>query len=552
MRPSTTARSRIAATLVCSLFTACAAGASADAIRSDAPSATDAMGDEAGPACGTKPAYGEPLVVDLPSKARLDLELAMRGGVPVVRYDCQTLEVLPGCRLDGGFEYAGVSVKEDVVTLNSRDEVRANLPISGATLAAGLERGSSLQLALAMVGKQSTTVREAMPADLVGDCGGATHFVRAAVLGAFALQRGSDASVGAAAEIFGAGVKAGSDTARDVTMRDGDVDACRGASPEASKPPPQCSSSLRLELVALAEQRSDPDAGEPAPAAWVDPCPDGYRLAAGKCSLEPAEAYVCAPSDRPDCLAQCEAGNAESCFHAAVPEGVSTMDVDERPAMSEVVTLLDKACEAGSARGCSGLSVAYELGSTVTQDIGKAGALLSRGCELGDGPGCYDLASRLAHDWPRSKGVWTRDDARATKLYQRACDLADERGCFKVAQRYFQAIGTPKNDKRGKAVLLRGCDAGSPKRCTELGMLMLGLLGPGKKYDGIQDVPVGLEILERSCRRDGYADACLLLAKVHGTGTGVTKDMETARQYHRKACPTDDAPKCESFEKFIR
>jgi hypothetical protein len=122
------------------LLTACAAGKAADTVRSDAPTAKDALGDDPSPVCGAAPAHGEPLVIDLPSKGRLDLELAMKDGVPVVRYDCGKLELVQGCKLDGSFEYAGVSLKEDVIVLDNRDEVRANLPVSGATLAASLER----------------------------------------------------------------------------------------------------------------------------------------------------------------------------------------------------------------------------------------------------------------------------------------------------------------------------------------------------------------------------------------------------------------------------
>jgi TPR repeat protein len=531
------------AAILLALCAACAPGAAAEKLRSEAPTANDAIGDDDAPACGDRPVYGEPLVVDLPSAARLDLEVAMKAGVPVVRYDCGKLELVKGCRLDGGFEYAGVSLKEDVVVLRNRDEVRANLPISGATIAASLDRGTSLQLAVAMIGKQSTTVQEATQAELEGSCDGATHFVRAALVGAFAMQRASDASVKAAAEIFGAGLSAATSADRDATMRDGKVDDCRSAAPEASSPPGQCASSIRLELVPIAEARRA--AKEVAPA-WSDPCPSGYRLTAGKCTQTPEEAYVCAPSDKAECKRECDKGNAESCFHAAMPD--PQVAPSERPSMADVRALLDKACSGGSARGCTGLGMLVEL---TDKDKQAAAALLDRGCEGGDVEGCLQLGDRLAQR--TSSREWPRDDAKATQLYQRACDLGREDGCFIVASRYFKGLGTPKNVARGKSVLRRGCDGGNAKRCAELGMLMLGLLGEDKELAGVEDVPAGLELLDRSCTKMGSEGACLMLAHMYATGTKVTADKARARDYHGRVCPSQqEAAGCERVGKLLK
>ncbi|MEM6995059.1 MAG: hypothetical protein AAF721_31385, partial [Myxococcota bacterium] len=119
------------------------------------------------------------------------------------------------------------------------------------------------------------------------------------------------------------------------------------------------------------------------------------------------------------------------------------------------------------------------------------------------------------------------------------------------ASRYFKGQGTAKDAKRGKTVLRRGCDAGNPKRCGQLGMLMLGLVG-GDELAGVEDVPAGLELLDRSCTKYDYRDACLLLAKLYGTGTKVPEDRSAAAQYHRRACPSDDAPGCTSLEQHLR
>jgi hypothetical protein len=530
---------------------ACPTGKVAETIRSDAPTANAALDGQTEVACGATPAYGEPLVIDLPSKGRLDLELAMKDGVPVVRYDCGKLELVRGCKLDGSFEYAGVSLKEDVVVLANRDEVRANLPISGATIAASLERGTSLQLALAMIGKQTTTVQEATTADLQGTCEGATHFVRASVVGAFALERGSAASVRAAAEIFGAGVSAGSGSDRAATMRDGKVEDCRTAAPDAAAPPGQCASSIRLELVPLVAARTKvaDAASESAPAPWRDPCPEGYRLADGKCTQEVALAYVCAPADKADCRTQCDKGNAESCYHAAMPDFAA--DVKDRLPVAEAMKLLARACDGGSARGCTGLATFETLVAGASVDVAKVTSLFDRACAAGDPEGCISLAERFAH---RSKehAKWPADQARATTLWQRACDLGTEHACFTVASRYFKGLGSKQDIPRGVAVMQRGCDGGNAKRCNELGMLQLGLLGGGKEFAGIENAADGAALLDRTCTKMDSDDACRILAQLYATGTKVGKDPERAKAYFARACPSEkEAKACDQLAKLL-
>ena len=144
------------------------------------------------------------LLLRAPTLEDAYLELAMGDGHAVVRYDCMSFRVLKDCRAEGSYAYAPVTPKEDVVKLASRDEVAANLPVLGAKLSAGLERGKSIDIALVTVGKRRSTRQEAIVTDLHGNCGGATHVVRGAYIGAFAMTSGSVGKVQASAEVFGA------------------------------------------------------------------------------------------------------------------------------------------------------------------------------------------------------------------------------------------------------------------------------------------------------------------------------------------------------------
>ena len=173
----------------------CGAGTAAEATRPKEPVAVQAE-------CADVTAGAEPLVVDWNSEQRAELEVAMKDGVAVVAYDCEGIRLLSDCKLEGDYGYIGMKRKEQVLQLTSSDELQANLPLTGSQLGVDLERGSSLDVAMIMVGKRRSTWVGPTSGDLKGECAGATHYVRGATVGAFALASGSRANVRASAQIF--------------------------------------------------------------------------------------------------------------------------------------------------------------------------------------------------------------------------------------------------------------------------------------------------------------------------------------------------------------
>ena len=111
----------------------------------------------------------------------------MHDGLSVVAYDCNTIRPLPRCRAEGSYGFVGTTTKEQVIQLDNSDELKANLPFSGAALNAKLggdmARGATLDIALVMVGKRVASRRLITTSDLQGDCAGATHFVQSATVG---------------------------------------------------------------------------------------------------------------------------------------------------------------------------------------------------------------------------------------------------------------------------------------------------------------------------------------------------------------------------------
>lgn len=532
----------LAAVAVVSLPTACSPGGAANAVRAEAPTAQQAMGEAAAPACTSVPAVAQTLVIDLPSAQRADLELAMKSGRAVVHYGCDGLRVLSSCELKGDYRFAGVSLKQEVVQLKSQDEVRASLPISGATLAGGVARGTSLDLATALVGRSTALGSAAAKGELVGSCDGATHFVRAVYVGAFAMKRGSGAAVTAAASLFGGATEAKSESDKQANLRDGSLEACKGASPDAPKPPTDCQSAIRVELFPIGDAGAAQEQGQRL-SAMTNPCPDGYAFAGGKCTpAAKAEAFLCAPNDEASCRAQCDKGNAPSCFNLAhlltgvgdVCKGkgegclsiaVSSPGGPAEKAYVEGAKVYGRACDAGVSAACFYVGSYFDGGLFgYAKSDEKADAAFDRGCNEGHALSCAKLAERLE----------ARDKAapRAVTLAQRACDLGYAPGCFAVISKYLKGQGTAKNPAAARGVLARTCAAGDAKRCAELGLLSLdGTLGDEAR----KDVAAALAAIVRGCdlKRE---DACRLAATAYAGQWGVPKDAAKAKAFFERGC----------------
>ena len=95
---------------------------------------------------------------------------------------------------------------------------------------------------MAVVGERATTWTSAKRADLRGDCGDATHFVRRATVGAVTMRTGTRAQP----------AKSGSSlSSHALSRQEGALDECARATPDAKKPPAQCSGILRLDVQAI-------------------------------------------------------------------------------------------------------------------------------------------------------------------------------------------------------------------------------------------------------------------------------------------------------------
>lgn len=547
----------------------CGPGAAAETIRPNDPTAAQALGE--GGECHEVGSTGEPLVVDWKPEERGDLEIAMREGVAVVAYSCQGIKLLKDCKIEGDYRYMGMTRKEQVVRLQNADELRANLPLSGAKLGGELQRGSSLDIAMVLVGKSKTTKTAPTSEDLKGECDGATHYVRGATMGAFAMGTSTDAKVRAAAEIFGAEAGAGSSSSKETRNKEGDLSDCQKAAPTSDAPPAQCGAPVRLVLQAIKKGAAQGEAPA-APAAEGPPieaaeqaCPKGLVLAEGKCTApQSAPAYQCAPDNAEECKAQCDKGHAGSCGALGVLYASGrkvdrdaakaaelfkkACDGNDAPSCvnlgvlnaegigaskdpAAAAKLFEKGCNDGEAAGCGQLGRAYLAGAGVAADPAQAAKYLERGCNGGDSKSCGPVAALYAE----GKGV-TKDGARAAQLYRRACDGVDGASCAALGQMHETgAGGAPRNPILASIAYQRGCILGNGDACVGQGRMELAKPGGGNADQARRSFEMGCNW--RS------AVGCAVMKVLYGQNRPVVPDVQRTMAL-RRSCDTGNASDC--------
>jgi len=523
-----------------SAMVACGPGGAASALRPDDPTYAGAVGAKNRE--GSRPRL---LIVDWEPEVRGDLEIAMKQGVAVVAYQGGELRLLDSCHLDGDYGFLGMTRKERVVRLEDADEIRANLPLNGAMIAAKLEgemsRGATLEVALVMVGKRMTTARRAYRKELEGDCSGATHFVRGATVGAFAMETGTQAKLRSATELFGAGVAASSSSAKQVRTREGDLSDCQTADPDAAAPPKQCGSPLRVDLAPILTGGDASSLDEPAMVSMdiiESECPDHMVMRDGKCAAPTEGAgYQCRGIDPVECKTQCDLNHGGSCLNLgwAYEQGIDVTK-DHRKAFA----LYRKSCELETTEGCRAVAFMYLNGLGVAADPAKAREFYQTSCDEGDALGCSNLGVIYAH----GKGV-AKDIDRAVGLYRRACNGGNPRGCINLGSVYEEGSGVAKDPIQAAKLYKRACIGEHPSGCVGLGYLYDEGIGVKKDGDNARS------LYQRGCRY-GDLKTCVDLGLRYDQGNRAPEDPKRAFDLFDKACAGANVRGCANLGVMYR
>ncbi len=216
-------------------------GCPSQQLITEVPTVEDADGQQA--TCKVARDPLNPLVVEWPGTAKVDLESASRRGLVAVSYAGCTMKILTSCQIEGGYDLESTTPARDRIEISDNNELYAKLPLGAASLKGELSTGSSLELDYIAVGQR---VANDSPKASKGDCQDATHFVRTITVGAFRLDARAKGKVGASVEVGSAGGGIGRDEAARNLRSQGDIDIC------AKKPDsPECGAILQLGLAPL-------------------------------------------------------------------------------------------------------------------------------------------------------------------------------------------------------------------------------------------------------------------------------------------------------------
>ena len=470
-------RSSVLSTLVLALgaFTAldgCGAGGVGAAVRPKEATAAEGIGE--GP-CREADSSGEPLVVDWKPEQRGDLELLMKENVAIVSYSCKGFKLLKDCKVDGTYGFLGMSKKEQVVKLNNADEVKANLPLGGigiaGSISAEMARGSTLDVAMIMVGKVKTTWAKVQADELKGECDGATHFVKGAMVGAFVMQTGTKGQVKSAAQMFGATASGASTSEKNVQNKDGDIGDCAKATPDDKKAPGQCQAFIRLELKGIIPKA--------APAA-------GAALPRRRPPRSPrATTSPLAEADVPE-----GARHGRGQVHRA--EVGRRVPLQSRRTRASARPSAARAMRRAAARPARSTSP----GRGVSHDEKKARELLTKGCDGSDTKSCTNLGVLMMQGRGGAK-----DGAAAAKNFEKGCADADALACGMLGMQYKTGDGVTKDDAKAVALLQKGCEGGNDAACGTYGKMLLDGTGDREGPREGEDVPAARVRRQRSRRR---------------------------------------------------
>lgn len=530
--PKSLLRSLVTLAALGTLWGCGAPNQNAHAVRPANPTAADARGSQS---VYVIEAEGQPLIVDWQPETRGDLEVAMHDGVAVVGFDAKGLRLLKDCHLPGKYGFVGVNTKEHVVRLESTDEVKANLPAAGlgiiAKLGTELGRSQVLDVAIVMIGKKRTTWATAARDELEGNCAGATHFVRGATIGAFAMRSGAKGKLRTVAEVFGGGASADVSGAKSVETADGLLDACKKSAPDAETPPPQCGALIRLELIKLGDKKvasagKTPSKPEKEPkldaSDAVDACPAGFVFTNGKCARPTTETtHVCKLGDVRDCTLQCDKGNAESCDLLGYMFSTGTNGVSKNEA--EAYKLFDKACTAAVPTGCLNLGIMVYNGLGTAKDPARGLQLFEQACNGGSGLGCRYAGEVLYF----GNGV-PRDEVRSVKLTHQACRAGEKFACSTLGYAYQAGMGVPQNKRVAAGLYSMACDGGAAIGCGNLAFMH-------ETGEGVpKDEKRAFQLYNKACAAD--TGQCIWLGVAHHVGLGGKRDEKRALAEYKKTC----------------
>jgi TPR repeat protein len=436
------------------------------------------------------------LAVDWSDGDKIDLADAMEKHLAIVRYDCDGVSVLRDCAAQGTYAYTTVSPTRATMRIEEIATLDATLPFAGPDMRRAVQRGDAIDVATIVVGQHATGTRGVARSSLAGSCEGATHFVRTATVGAFAVAGGPAGKTNAAAELLGLGPMAKSFTPLERTA--GELNACYLAEfgGTSAAPIPKCKALVSLLLYSIREEPEPPpaDAADAPSSPRIaererfetvpirNACKIGLRSATkGGACIKPdsSASFACDFTELEECKTQCEKGDAKSCWNVAahlLDAKLNPVKGDPRP---DAFPWLVKSCTQGYALACGNVGYALRNGVAVPKDAERGSTMMRDACTKGDPLSCL-MVSRL-----ELLGDGMKVDMHASRTHmERACALGLLRGCAEAARMVEEGQGGPRDVAGALRLYERACsdrDDASCKHAKRLAEREASLGGVGAK-----------------------------------------------------------------------
>ena len=198
--------------------------------------------------------HDRPFIIEWDATDMSSFEAKAASDVVVVRYEGCKLQVLDRCSHDsvkgsngayGAVEWTSGSVEK--LDVSNEAELFAKLPLGVATLGGRVQAGEEFHMEYFVTGTRKATRSDVYRADLeaLPGCKGATHFVYAYNLGAFALGSKKALAAGVDGTVWGVGAGASQKSLTSAEKKGGVLTACTG---ESARETQSCKAPIRLTL----------------------------------------------------------------------------------------------------------------------------------------------------------------------------------------------------------------------------------------------------------------------------------------------------------------
>ncbi len=333
--------------------------------------------------CSSK-THQRPFVIEWDATDMSSFESKASSDVVFVKYEGCDLVVLDGCASDvrgalgayGAVDWTSGSVEK--IDIANQGELYAKLPLGAATLGGRVSQGEQFHMEYYVSGTRKATRDEVYRSELdaVPRCKGATHFVYAYNLGAFALASAKQLTREAGATVWGIGAGGKSSSLGNADKRGGVLTSCTGVTAKETQ---TCTVPIRLTLREISGG-ANPD----VVASRAPETPDAMNLA-GKV-MQKMEANEQAKARAQAAVGKMNAGDGKGCLKEldamdrVEPAHVSTNPKSPSSFARGMCVMLAGQCDAGRAQ----LRKAYQAQTDLSTELVDASvdAAASKHCAM--------------------------------------------------------------------------------------------------------------------------------------------------------------------------